>query len=90
MSPPAYVDCWSSDLGSTLEAEDWMEDWQARHTALQNISALETTYKVLSQWYFVQARIAKYVLTILQLASMMAGAWEPIFIFGGLVPVNVF
>lgn len=59
-SPPTYVAKWESDLGFSLETTKWDTIWTTTKSSSQNIAALETNYKVLTRWYLVPTRIAKF------------------------------
>ena len=47
-------------MGAELSDLDWSQIWYNTKTASPNVLASETNYKVLSRWYFVPARVAKY------------------------------
>ena len=57
---PPYVRKWEEDLGRELDNSDWNQIWNTTKTASPNIQAVEANYKVLTRWYLVPARIAKY------------------------------
>lgn len=59
----SYTTCWINDLNVSLEQEDWDDIWATTNSSSQNITAVETNYKVLLRWYMVSARIAKYLPT---------------------------
>lgn len=61
-TPFSYVTKWERDLGTTLDLTEWIHIWQATKSSSLNIAALETHYKVLTRWYLIPARNAKYVL----------------------------
>lgn len=60
LNRPSYVQRWEEDLGRTLEDTDWSNIWLTSKSSSPNILALETNYKVLTRWYLVPARVAKY------------------------------
>lgn len=57
---PNYVRKWETDLGRTLNQSEWSEIWSVTKSFSANIIAIESSYKVLSRWYLVPARIAKF------------------------------
>ena len=57
----SYVSKWEKDLELELEASECKQIWNCTKSASLNESAIETNYKVITRWYLVPARIAKYV-----------------------------
>lgn len=57
---PSYVQKWEEDLGKTLESADWNLIWSVTKSASPNVLAVEANYKVLTRWYLVPVRVAKY------------------------------
>ena len=60
---PIYVRKWEEDLGRTLDNAEWTKIWSAIKSSLPNVTAMETNYKVLTRWYLVSARVAKFAPT---------------------------
>lgn len=57
----SYVAKGERELERSLDLADWNHIWQATKSSSQNIVALKINYKVLTCWYLVPARIAKFV-----------------------------
>lgn len=57
----SYVQKWEEDLERTFDNSDWKQIWSTTKTASPNILAVEANYKVLTRWYLVPTRVAKYV-----------------------------
>lgn len=47
----------------TFDNKDWSNIWLATKSSSPNSNAIETNYKVLTRWYLVPARIAKFIPT---------------------------
>lgn len=55
-----YVQKWEEDLGRKLDDAEWSEIWLTTKSSSPNVTAMEANYKVLTRWYLVPARMAKY------------------------------
>ena len=55
-----YVHKWEEDLGEELSSEEWGQIWNNTKTMSINVLAAETNFKVLSRWYLVPSRVAKF------------------------------
>lgn len=58
---PQYIQKWEKDLKRKLDNSEWNQIWSSTKAASPNILALEASYKVLTRWYLVPARVAKYL-----------------------------
>ena len=47
-------------MNISIDAKDWSNIWLATKNSSPNCFAVETNYKVLTRWYLVPARIAKF------------------------------
>ena len=56
----SYMSKWEDDLGIELAQTEWDQIWNNTKTVSTNIIAAETNYKVLSRWYLVPTRVAKF------------------------------
>ncbi|XP_077334709.1 phytanoyl-CoA dioxygenase domain-containing protein 1 isoform X2 [Lithobates pipiens] len=57
---PKYVAKWEKDLDCTIDSRSWSNIWSFTKSSSINILASESSYKVLTRWYLVPARIAKF------------------------------
>ena len=56
----SYVRKWEEDFGAELSTVEWGQIWNNTKTASSNVQAAETNYKVLTRWYLVPTRVAKF------------------------------
>lgn len=75
LEKPPYARKWEEDLEKSLDMADWSKIWTATKSSSPNILAVETNYKVLTRWYLVPSRLAKFAPT--QAAQCFRGCSDP-------------
>lgn len=59
-NPPEYTSKWEADIGVALTSGYWNAVLANTKSSVQNVTALEWSYKIMTRWNLIPARVSNY------------------------------